>query len=430
MAKSKAYVFLAAGCLLLAACSGKPKTADAAGSAPGGAAEAEPATPVQVEAAKKGTIHETVTAEAVLYPVRQASIVPKISAPVARFLVQRGAHVKQGQLVAVLEDRDLIATAQESRGLYQQAEAAYQTTTGATMPEDLKKSTTDVQTAQATVDAAKRVYDSRQSLFREGAIAQKLVEDARVALVQAQSQLSVAQQHLNSLETVGRTEQVKSAGAQVEAAKAHLANAEAQVSYAEVRSPISGIVSDRPLNVGEMASSSSALISIVDISEVVARANVPVKQAADMKVGDGATISGPGGEISGKVTVVSPAVDPNTTTVEVWVQGKNSGEKLKPGVTAQITVQVKDIPDAVIVPVAALLSSDEGGDKVMIAGPDSLAHEQAVKVGVREGDDVQILDGVKEGDRVITQGALGLDDKAKIKVGSGEDKPDNGAAEK
>ncbi|MBV8828390.1 MAG: efflux RND transporter periplasmic adaptor subunit [Acidobacteriaceae bacterium] len=417
MSTSKAYACLIAGCVLLLACSAKPKTAEAGG-------EAEPATPVQVETAKKGTMHETVTVEAVLYPVRQANIVPKISAPVQQFLVQRGAHVKEGQLVAVLEDRDLVAAAQESQGLYQQAQAAYLMTTGATVEEDAKKAQTDVQTAQATVDAAKRVFDSRETLLREGAIAQKLVEDARVALVQAQSQLEVAEQHLRSLQTVSRVEQVKSAGAQVEAAKAHLANAEAQVSYAEVRSPISGIVADRPLNIGEMASSGSALFTIVDISEVVARANVPVRQAADIKVGHAATISGPGGEITGKVTVVSPAVDPNTTTVEIWVQAKNPGEKLKPGITAQITVEEKDIPDALIVPAAALLTSDEGGDKVMIAGSDSLAHEQPVKVGVREGDDVQILDGVKEGQQVITQGGLGLDDKAKIKVGGGDEKSD------
>jgi len=182
--------------------------------------------------------------------------------------------------------------------------------------------------------------------------------------------------------------------------------------------------------VGEVASTGSALVSIVDISEIVARANVPVREAADLAVGKAATISSPGGEITGKVTVVSPAVDPNTTTVEIWVQAKNPAERLKPGVTAHIAIEVKDIPDAIIVPAAALLSSDEGGDKVMIAGTDSLAHEQRVKVGVREGDDVQILDGVKEGQQVITQGALGLDDKAKIKTGAGENKEESGAAEK
>ena len=73
------------------------------------------------------TIHQVVTTEAVLYPIRQASIMPKISAPVAKFLVQRGDHVREGQRVAMLEDRDLVAAAQESRQMYEQAEAALST---------------------------------------------------------------------------------------------------------------------------------------------------------------------------------------------------------------------------------------------------------------------------------------------------------------
>jgi RND family efflux transporter MFP subunit len=215
---------------------------------------------------------------------------------------------------------------------------------------------------------------------------------------------------------VGRTQQLKGAQAQMDAAKAHYASAAAQVGYSEVRSPITGVISDRPLYVGEMASAGSALFTIVDISQVVARANVPVHDTASITVGRPTTITGPGAELTGKVTVVSPAVDPNTTTVEVWVQAANPGEKLKPGVTVQMSVNVGEIQNAVIVPVAALLSSDEGGDKVMIAGSDGLAHESKVTTGVRQGDDVQILSGVKPGEQVIVQGGLGLDDKSKIKI--------------
>jgi membrane fusion protein (multidrug efflux system) len=98
------------------------------------------------------------------------------------------------------------------------------------------------------------------------------------------------------------------------------------------------------------------------------------------------------------------------------VEATNNEESLKPGATAQISIQAGAIPGAVVVPIAALLSSDEGGEKVMLAGADGLAHEQDVKTGVRSGDLVQILEGVKPGDKVITQGALGLDDKAKIVV--------------
>ncbi len=424
---SKFYLCLTMSTLLLtAACSKSKPSADAGGG------EGAPAYPVEVATAKRETIQNLITAEGILYPMKQASIMPKISAPVSRFLVQRGDHVKQGQLVAVLEDRDLVAAAQESKQLYDQAQATYQTTVAATMPDDLTRAKTDLETARQASDAAQKVFESRQTLLRQGALSQRLVEDARVAMVQAKGQYETAQQHLNSLESVGRKEQLKGAQAQMDAAKAHYAGAAAQVSYAEVRSPITGVVSDRPINVGEMASSSSALISVVDISRVIARANVTVQQAAAISVGRPATISGPGAELKGKVTVVSPAVDPNTTTVQIWVEAANPGERLKLGTTVQIAVDAGETPDAIVVPTSALLASDEGGEKVMVAGSDSLAHERPVKVGIRSGDDVEILDGLKEGEQVITQGGLGLDDKAKIEIStaSGKEGSQKDAGEK
>ena len=126
------------------------------------------ATPVQLARAEEKPIESVMTAEAVLYPLKQATVVPKISAPVQRFLVQRGDHVREGQLVAVLESRDLAAAAQESKQLYEQAQATYQNTSAATMPDDLTKAESDVQTAQETLDAAAAVYESRAKLSMQG----------------------------------------------------------------------------------------------------------------------------------------------------------------------------------------------------------------------------------------------------------------------
>jgi multidrug efflux pump subunit AcrA (membrane-fusion protein) len=380
------------------------------------AAEGEAATPVQVAKVTRDSIQRIIAAEAILYPITQSSVTAKISAPVREFSVNRGAHVRRGQLLGVLENRDLVAAVQENKGLVEQAQSAYQTVTGATMPEEFTKAQADVQAAKQALDAAQKVYENRQKLLQEGALAQKLVDDAKVAMVQAQSTYDTAQRHLESLQNVGRREQVKNAQAQVDAAKARYQNAEAQLSYAEIRSPIDGVIADRPLNPGEMVSSGSAIISVMNISQVVARANIPVAQAALIRVGKPATISAPSGDVPGKVTVVSPAVDPNTTTVEVWVQAANPGEVLKPGVTVRVSINAQTINDAIVVPPAALLSSDEGGDKVMVVSADSVAHERKVEVGVRETDKVQITQGLQEGEMVVTVGGLGLEDKAKVKI--------------
>jgi len=378
--------------------------------------ESEGPTPVTVEAAVLGAIDRVIQADAVLYPVNQANVTSKISAPVKRVLVNRGDHVKAGQLLVELEAADLTAAASESEHQFQQSQAAYQLLTGATVHEDQTKAQADLQAAQQTYDAARKVFESRVELQKEGALAQKLVEDARVAMVQAQSQLEIARRHLQALDQVSQRETVAGAAAQMNAAKAHYDNAAVQVAYAQVRSPISGVVSDRPVYPGEMPQAGSPLVSIVDVSQIVARTNVPVKDAMTIQPGRPARIAGPDGDIAGKVTVVSPAVDPSTTTVEVWVQAPNPGERLKPGATVHVAIIAETIQNTLVVPAAALLNFDEGGQKVMVVVNNAVARERRVSVGVRQGDRVQLLSGLQPGEMVVTSGGLGLDDKAKVKV--------------
>jgi HlyD family secretion protein len=398
-----------AACLLLAGC-GK------GGAAKEAAAEQEAPTPVTVEPALRGAIDHVVTADAVLYPINQANVTPKISAPVKRILVNRGDHVRTGQLLAELESGDLAAAAEESKHQYEQAQAAYQTLSGATVGEDRSKAESDVRSAQQSLEAAKKLYDNRVELQRQGALAQKLVDDAKVALAQSQSQFDVAQRHFQALDQVSQRQAIASGQAQVAAAKSHYDSAAVQASYGQIRSPISGVIADRSIYPGEIAASGAPLVSIVDISQLVARTNVPVKEATAITVGRPARVTGPEGDLAGKVTVVSPSVDPNTTTVEVWVQIPNPGEKLKPGGTVRVSIIAETIQNTIVVPTSALLNSDEGGQKVMVIGNDSVAHERRIVAGVRQGMRVQILTGLQEGDQVVTSGGLGLEDKAKVAI--------------
>jgi HlyD family secretion protein len=401
----------------LTGCSSKPKEA-----------EAEPVVPVQVAEVKRDSIQRIVTAQGILFPVDQAGVMPKISAPVKTFYVKRGDHVAKGQLLALLENRDLAAAVGDNKGVYQQAQSALRTTTAGTVPEDTNKAQQDAQAAKQAMDAAQKVYESRKQLFDQGALARRLVDESNVAYAQARSTYEIAQKHLQSQQNVGRVEQVKTAEAQVESAKAKYEGAEAQLSYSEIRSPIPGTIADRPLFPGEMASAGTPVITVMNISRVIARANIPVAQAVALKVGVPATISQTDADLqtTGKITVVSPAVDPNSTTVEVWIEAPNPGERFKPGATVRVEIVAEVIKDAIVVPPAALLPSAEGGVQAMVVGPDSVAHEKKIEVGVRETDKVQITKGLQEGEKVIVVGGVGLEDKAKVKIVAAgeEDKPD------
>lgn len=404
---------LFAFCLLFGGCGKKADTKE------GAAAEAAPPTPVTVEPVLRGAIDHVVVADAVLYPVNQANVTAKIAAPIKRILVNRGDHVRVGQVLAELESADLSAAAEESKHQLEQAQSAYQLLANATVREDQSKAQSDVKIAQQNFDAAKKLYDNRAALQKEGALPQKMVDDARLAMEQAQGQLDVAQRHLEALTQVSGRESIRGAEAQVNAAKAHYDGLNVQVSYGIVKSPIAGVVADRPFYAGEMAQPGTPLVSIVDISRLIARANVPVKDAVTIKPGRPARIAGPDGDLAGKVTVVSPAVDPSTTTVEVWVEVSNPEEKLKPGGTVRVSIIAETIQNTIIVPATALLNSDEGGEKVMVIvgkDKDAVAQERRVVAGIRQGARVQITSGLQEGEQVVTSGGLGLEDKAKVVV--------------
>jgi HlyD family secretion protein len=392
--------------LVLTACSKPP------------AAETGAAAPVQVTAVTQATIRRIVEGDGVLFPRDQASVMPKLSAPVQKFYVNRGDHVRQGQLLAVLENRDLTASAAEGKGAVEQAKSNLRATEGATIPESVGKAEIDLQAARDARDNAKKVLDTREQLFQQGALARRPVDESQLAYSQALAQYRVADEHLKALQSVSNEEQIKGATAQVESAKAHYEALEAQVAYSRVTSPIAGIVADRPINVGEMANPGSPLITVVDISRVVARVDVPQNAASAVKQGQTAIITQPGNsdQMEGKVTVVSPAANPNTTTVQVWIEIANVGERLKPGSAVHAAISSEVYKAATVVPVAAILPAEEGGTAVLTVSQDSIAHRRAVKLGVRESSQVQVLSGVTPGEEVVVVGGIGLDDKAKVKI--------------
>jgi HlyD family secretion protein len=381
-----------------------------------------PVVTVQVSPVEKTTIQHTITSQAVLFPLAQAAIVPKISAPVQKFLVKRGSPVKEGQVLAVLENRDLSAAAQDTKGAFDQAQAVYETTTAANLPEEIQKAEADAQTAQQALDAQEKIFESRQQLFEQGALPRKELDQSRVDITQARNQYAIAKKHLDALLAIGKQQELKAAAGQLESAKGKYLGAEAQLSYSEIRSPINGVITDRPLYPGEMAAAGAPLLTVMDISSVIAKAHIPQNDAAALKIGDQGSMTVPGIEkpIEGKVTVVSPALDANSTTVEVWFEAKNPKHELKPGTSVQLSLTAQTVKDALVVPTNSVLTAADGSTTVMIAGTDGLAHQQTVKLGIRNGGDVQIVDGVKEGDKVVSNGAYGLPDKTKIKIEAAE----------
>ena len=389
--------------------------------------EVQPVVTVQTAVAERGPIQQVIRSEAVLYPRDQAAITPKVTAPVRTFYVNRGSRVHKGELLAVLENRDIAASMVENKGAYEQAEAAYKTATSASLPEEMQKAELDVKSSRQALDANRKVYESRQSLYKQGAIPRKDLDQSAVTLVQSRAQYEIAEKHLQALKSIGHREQLKSAQGQLTSAKGKFQGAEAMLSYTEIRSPINGYVTDRPLYPGETPAPGAPLLTVMDTSSVIARAHIPAEDAALLHRGDPATIISPGNiRVAARVTVISPAVDPNSTTVEVWVEAPNTDGRLRPGTTVTAEMVARTVKDAVIVPVEAVLKSSDNATTIMTVGSDNHAHEVSVTTGIRDGDRIQITSGLKGGETVITVGAYGIPDNTEVKVSN----PSNSTAAK
>jgi HlyD family secretion protein len=371
--------------------------------------EAAPIVTVDVAPVLLKKIERTVRADGLLFPRQQAAIVPKISSPIKRWYVQRGAHVHAGQLLVELENQDLAGAATESRAALTQAEATFETTSRATVPEELQRAELEAKAADDAVSAQQAVFDSRQRLLREGAIAQKDVNDARVALSQARTQSETARKRLDNLRTFANEQALKAAAAQRDAARGRNASAEAQYSYSRITSPIDGVVTDLPFFPGETGPAGAAVVTVMDVSRLIARTHISQADAAQIAVGNSANVIGDNGiPTAARVIQVSRALDPGNTTVEVWVEADNKDGKLRPGASVRVEIVAKTVPDALVIPQTAVLTSPQGATYAILIDKENKPHLRKITVGIRDAGKAQVTDGLGNGDRVATTGAFEL----------------------
>jgi RND family efflux transporter MFP subunit len=200
-----------------------------------------------------------------------------------------------------------------------------------------------------------------------------------------------------------------------------------QLARGQVRAPISGTVTDQFQFQGEFAAQGAKLATISDLSTVIVKAQFADTVVKDLKVGDEVKIVPPGSPdepMTGSVTLVSRSADPQSRTAEVWATFGNPRGLLIANGTVPFTVTTDSKDDAIVVPSSAVtLETPDGEDgTVMVVGVDGLAHETKVKIGIRQGDNVEITDGLSGGESVIVEGNFALTDGTHVEVA--EDKPE------
>jgi multidrug efflux pump subunit AcrA (membrane-fusion protein) len=411
-----------------------------------GEQEVEPVVEVEVTAVEHAEMREFVEAGGTLnaLPGHEASFSAASAGRVTRVLVQVGQHVRAGQTLAELDRSVLAAQLHQARAALQQAKftaAQARTVSGApsqTIAADqIRQAEATLGTARANAALAESNLARQRRLFERGIAPRKDVDDAETqakvtAETARQAESSLAAARVNAAKGIGdaRTQASVTAGG-VDAAQAALDMSRAQFALASIRSPIAGTVSKRSINDGESVDPATPVFDVIDSSSLDLVANVPAAYLGRIKTGDVAVVRiepSPDKEFTGGVVQVAPAVDPQTNTVAVRVRLANPDGELKAGVYANARIAVEIHQNAVVVPDTALVV--EGDDTFVFVPKGEKVEKRKVTVGIRQGKRVEITEGLKEGERVVSAGAFGLGDETKIKIIQAEKKEAGGEKSK
>lgn len=380
-----------------------------------------PVASVRVAKAESEEIAAPVSAVGTIFPREQATVAAKVSAPIKTMALLKNKLVKAGEVIAVLESRDLVAQRNEAVAALNQERANERSVTTGTIPQTNAQDQKALRDAQAKVRTARATFERRQVLFEKGGISKKDLEASQFELTTAENELRLAEQTI-----VLRTKSINPndaalAAARVAAAQQHLATLDAQLSYTVIRAPISGVITDQFQYEGEFAAAGGKLFNIADMSQVIVKAPFSDTVAAQLKVGDPATVlptDTSAEELTGQITLLSRSSDPATRTVEVWVALGNENGKLRANGAAQITISAEAKSNAIVVPASAvtLEASNANEGTVMVVDAANVAHETKVVIGIRTPDKIEITEGLKGGETVVIEGNFSLADGTKVEI--------------
>lgn len=356
--------------------------------------------PVRIAAAARGDIYEVVKVSGKISPGVEVNVFSKLAGKVESVNFDIGDKVKKGDVLFALDRTDLINQVKQAEAALSMAEANYSSLSGGTLPKQVEQ-------AEANYLNAKDNYERMKALYEEGAVSKQQFESVEL-------QYTVAKSQYESI-SLSAPDNLKAAEAQMKQAQAALELARSQLENAVVTSPVSGIVAMRNINPGEMASPGVPVFTIVNLDRVFVEVNISESIINKVKMGQEVAVrvaSADNGEFKGIVTNISPAADPMTRAFPAKVELDNADHTLKGGMFAEILLPTDRRENVIIVPQEAVL--DMGNEKIVFVIQGDTAYKRSVVVGIKDGTNIEIINGVKEGENVVVSGQNTLRDKAEV----------------
>jgi RND family efflux transporter MFP subunit len=335
---------------------------------------------VEVATAKRNSVAQQLVVVGNLIGDATVAVVPRVGGRMQEIYVRLGDAVRRGQRIAKIEDFEL----QEQ---LKQQEAA------------LEVSKATIRQREADLQLAETNAERSRNLFARQLLPKQTLDDTEARYQAAVAQLDLARAQNN--QSMARLEELR-----------------IQVENTTIVSPVNGFIARRAADAGAFVSQNAPIVDVVDIGRVRLVANIVEKDLTQIQAGDDTRVevdAYPGEMFVGRIARVSPVLDPSTRTAPVEIEIPNPGFRLKPGMYARVTVTTDQRKDALVVPTNAVV--DLGGRRgVFVASETDTVQFRPVTVGIEENERIEILQGIDEGERVVTTGAAALRDGDRVIV--------------
>lgn len=315
------------------------------------AAPAQPPVPVAVVPARQGAISSFYNATATLEAEKQAQVLARVAGVVRSLAVEEGDQARADQLLLQIDNEEY----------------------------------------QLRVDQAEARRENLESRFRRA-------EEMRA-------------------QELASSQDFEAAKSELAAARSEEGLAKLNLSYTSVRAPFAGRVTRRLVNVGQTAAIGTPLFELADFDPLLARVHVPAKEfrrlLADQPVE--LTLDSVEQRLQGRITLVSPVIDPQSGTIKVTIEIPSYPAGVRPGDFAEVRIVTDSHAQALLVPRLAVIS-EKGEDVVYVAAADSTAERRVVTLGFSDDDNAEITAGVQAGEPVVVKGQRSLKHGAKLKI--------------
>jgi len=379
--------------------------------------EEDKIVPVKIAVSQREDLPEYQSFPGKVMAVDEVSVSPKLSGIVEQILVEEGEVVKAGQVLIVLEQKDIVNQVNQAQAAYDAALANLSNLEQGQFPQQLAQLESAMKQAEANFNNAKENYERMKELFSEGAISKQQFESVELQYNIAKEQYESAKTQLTITKEKTIPESLSAAKAQVKQAEAALSVARAALDNCVITSPIDGTVGAITATVGGLAAAGYPLIKVGNLNSVDVLISVTEDRINGLKVGQEAEVTVDAVSdtpFKGDIVSISPFKDSITQVYPVKIRVPNEKGLLKSGMFARVKLMVALYKDAVTVPEDAIVSYD--GKTVVYTLDGDVAKANVVETGPTSMGKTIIVKGLEAGKEIIIEGQDMLGDGTKVTV--------------